>query len=581
MTSAEWTPERLSRARALFEAALEISPDQRDALLLQAAADDPRLRDDVRALLRVHDQADVTLSGPFSGPRTVVADHTRLIGTRVGSYRIDSEIGTGGMGTVFLATRDDGGVARRVAIKFLRRSVASDLALHRFREERQILARLNHPNIAALIDGGMTPDGQPYFVMEYVSGKPITQWCDAWRIDLRQRLVLFLQVAGAVQHAHRHLIVHRDLKPGNILVTDEGVVKLLDFGIAKLLRDEEGDDHLPLTQGGARLFTPEYASPEQVHGLSVGPGSDIYALGVLLFELLSGQRPLPLSGKLISEMEDIVATTVPPLASTVLTPTRGALLGLPSTRQLRRRIAGDLDAIVARTLRKQPRHRYGSVEDLARDVHAWLDHKPVAARADGTLYRAGRFIRRHRSLSLGGASLAAALIGGMLVSTAARRAADAARFRATAVTDFFSAMLAAPDPAKLGGRVTMREVLDSAVAHADSLDHDPRLGAQIRETIADTYLSIGDAGLAEAQFDRAVTLRRRADRRGSYQLAVVMTKWGLALAATRQAERADSVLHHAERLLQRWAEPSDPWHHRVREARIASAARPPTAVSPP
>src|SRR5690606_11505234 len=192
MTSAEWTPERLSRARALFEAALEISPDQHDALLLQAAADDPRLRDDVRALLRVHDQADVTLSGPFSGPRTVVADHTRLIGTQVGSYRIDSEIGTGGMGTVFPATRADGRVARRVAIKFLRRSVASDLALHRFREERQILARLNHPNIAALIDGGMTPDGQPYFVMEYVSGKPITQWCDAWRIDLRQRLVLFL-----------------------------------------------------------------------------------------------------------------------------------------------------------------------------------------------------------------------------------------------------------------------------------------------------------------------------------------------------------------------------------------------------
>src|SRR5690606_24378310 len=275
------------------------------------------------------------------------------------SYEIGDRIGIGGMGDVYHAVRADAEFSMQVAIKFLRRSAESDLALRRFRYERQILANLNHRNIAGLPDGGVTEDGQPYFVLELVEGKPITEWCDQRHLDVPARLALFRQVCTAVQHAHRHLVIHRDLKPGNILVTDDGTVKLLDFGIAKLLREEEGADQLPATQGGGRVFTPEYAAPEQVRGLPADTGVDVYALGVVLFELVTGRRPFDLTGKLIAEIEDIVVNRPPPRPSSLVTAQRAEALGSRSAGRAAATIRGDVDAIILMALRKESERRYG------------------------------------------------------------------------------------------------------------------------------------------------------------------------------------------------------------------------------
>ncbi len=232
---------------------------------------------------------------------------------RIGPYQLVRQIGTGGMGSVYEAARADTEFEHRVAIKLMRASAEGDLAVRRFRYERTILAALDHPNIAALIDGGITVDGQPYFAMEYVDGAPLTTWADARKLTLRQRLVLFLQVTAAVQHAHQQLVVHRDLKPGNILVTEAGTVKLLDFGIARLLREDEGSGQLPLTQGDQPGLTPEYAAPEQLRGLPASPATDVYALGVILYELLTGRRPFDLHGRMRTEIEAIVCHEAPPV----------------------------------------------------------------------------------------------------------------------------------------------------------------------------------------------------------------------------------------------------------------------------
>ncbi|HET9066092.1 MAG TPA: serine/threonine-protein kinase [Gemmatimonadales bacterium] len=555
----DWTPTRLARIRGLFEQALDAEPPDLDAFLEAAAPDDDALRQEVRALLSAHRQTGATLHTPISRESlSGLSDRSDRSGSEVGSYRVVRQIGVGGMGVVYEGTRADEVFDKRVAIKFLRRGVESELAVRRFRYERQILANLSHPHIGALLDGGVTNDGQPYFVMEYIQGRPVTEWCDTQAPSLRGRLLVFLQICRAVQHAHQHLVVHRDLKPGNILVTDEGTVKLLDFGIAKLLREEEGTDQLPATQGGARVFTPEYASPEQVRGLPVGVASDVYALGVLLFELVTGRRPFGLQGKLIAEIEQIVCTTPPPRPSDVLTHERWHQVKARSAAALHRRVAGDLDAIILLALRKEPERRYGSVDDMARDVEALLDDRPVRARPEGWGYRAGKWLRRHPVESIAAALLLCSLVGGMVFSTRQARAADRQRDRSTAVTDFFTAMLAAPDPARLGRTVTMREVLDTAAFRADSLDHRPELAAEVREVIGDTYYALGEYDAAVTQFEAAHASRRILAPRGDYATAALLSKLSVAWTALGNYPLADSILDVADTLFRRHADRDDP-----------------------
>ena len=318
-------------------------------------------------------------------------------------------LGRGGAGTVFLGERADKQFSGKVAVKVVDRAQAADLGM-RFRAERQILASLNHPNIARLIDAGETEDGQPYLVMEYVEGQPLDQYCDERRLDLRKRLKLFIDICAAVQYAHQNLIIHRDLKPANILVTAEGTAKLLDFGIAKLLHNGNGSNTASeLTRMNERLLTPEYASPEQIIGGAITTASDVYSLGIVLYRLLTGLRPYDLSGATSQlEMERSVCVADPPRPSANVqhamqsAPAKDeqpiAALALSrgmSPERLRRRLVGDLDAIVMRALRKEPQHRYSSVERLVADIRNYLENEPVQARQGNWIYYTQRFVRRH------------------------------------------------------------------------------------------------------------------------------------------------------------------------------------------
>jgi eukaryotic-like serine/threonine-protein kinase len=426
---------RWEKVEELFAAAAELPPGERSPFLAEACAGDGPLCAEVEALLAADDRAgelDDLLEGAVRAGWRSLTDGAQgfpwvveggLAGGRIGPYRLERELGRGGMGTVYLAVRDDE-LRRRVALKVLRRGLDTDDVLRRFRTERQILADLDHPSIARLYDGGTTADGRPYFVLELVEGEALDAWCDRRRLTVPQRLRLFLQVCSAVAHAHGRLVVHRDLKPGNVLVTGEGEVKLLDFGIAKLLEPEGGEGITTL--GSFQPLTPGYASPEQLRGEPVSTASDVYSLGVLLYELLAGRRPERPAGR-EPEPPSAAAARVEERTDgrgrrDLLLPEEVARARGATARELRRRLRGDLDAVVLAALREDPARRYGSVEQLAEDVRRHLEARPVRARRDTFGYRAAKFLRRNRLPAA--AALAFTLL---LVAFAASTARQSAR----------------------------------------------------------------------------------------------------------------------------------------------------------
>ncbi len=385
--------ERFRQIDDLLDAILEQPTGSRAAYLERATAGDPELRRDVAALLESSTGTSVLDVPAFS-----IHDADSGIGRQIGPYRTIDLLGRGGMGVVYLAERE-GDFETRVAVKLIKRGMDTDEVVRRFRNERQILAELEHANIARLLDGGSTEDGLPYFVMEYVEGQPIDAYCDAHRLALRPRLHLFQKVCGAVHSSHQHLVVHRDLKPGNILVTAEGVPKLLDFGIAKLL----APDLTPgtVTSLDQRPMTLDYASPEQARGEPVSTRSDVYALGVLLYRLLTGQHPYPLEELGPHEKTRVICEREPLRPSLAVRRAEGKpeAHGLPGidSRRLQRQLTGDLDFILLRALEKEPRYRYGSVEQLAADIRRYLRGKPVLAHEGPTFaYRAKKFVRRNK-----------------------------------------------------------------------------------------------------------------------------------------------------------------------------------------
>ena len=551
------TPGRLQLLQDRFEKALELDPDQIPSYVASVSQEDPELARQLESLLQAHAEvgADLERPEPAAVAEAVAQTDDRWIGARVGVYQIARRIGIGGMGTVYEAFRADDQFRQRVAIKFLRHHAATELARHQFRTERQILADLSHRNIAALLDGGLTPDGQPFFAMEYVEGQPITQWSDQRRLSVEERLQLFRQVCGAVHAAHQSLVVHRDLKPGNIMVADDGTVKLLDFGIAKLLRAKDPADALPETQVGTRAFTPEYASPEQIRGRPIDTRSDIYSLGVVLFELLAGVRPFDGRGRTLADMERLVCEEPAPRPSAALTPERARRLGGRSTGRGQSQIAGDLDAIVGRALRKEPDRRYGSVQELALDLENHLSGRPVLARPDSRAYWLGKLLRRHRveaaALLL---VLGAAATGGVAT---ARKAQEATRERdrANEVKSFLTSMLGAAAPGVLGKDVKVREVLDSAAGRANGLADQPELAAEIHTVIGNTYLALGEFELAEAEYRHAIAGRRRLAPGGDFQTAAAMTDLAGALENQGRYGAADSVATNAAELAARFPPP--------------------------
>jgi serine/threonine protein kinase len=410
------TPERWQRVSDIFGAALDRPPHERAAYLDEACVGDTKLRAEVETLLA----SDGSATGPNLGEPIALNVKAQigsgsladpLIGRRLGPFEIAKLIGRGGMGNVYLATRVSD-FRQRVAIKLLKRGMDTDEILRRFRTEIRVLAALGkHPNIAALLDAGTSDDGLPYFVMEYVEGERIDVFCDRNKLTTRERVQLFRAVCSAVHFAHQHTVIHRDLKPGNILVTVEGAAKLIDFGIAKLTRPELGAETLAVTRTEARVLTPQYASPEQARGEAVTTASDVYSLGVVLYELLSGHPPYRIEGQLASRIERIVCEQEPEKPSRVIdrretvhrpdgwvaevSPETVSRVRDGAPQQLRRQLAGDLDNIVLKSLRKEPQRRYASAEQLSADLARYVDGSPVEARPLSRREQLGRWCRRH------------------------------------------------------------------------------------------------------------------------------------------------------------------------------------------
>jgi non-specific serine/threonine protein kinase/serine/threonine-protein kinase len=422
--------DRWQRLNEIFHAAVAVRPGGRAAYLDEACAGDDALRREAAELLDAHLRAESDANAfAHLGIRLDEPASPSVEGHRIGPYLVSGEIGRGGMGAVWLAERADGQFRQRVAIKLIKRGMDTAQILGRFRVERQILASLDHPHIARLLDGGTTDDGLPYFVMEHIEGQPIDRYADERRLSVRDRLALFLQVCDAVTYAHQHLIVHRDIKPQNILVTSAGVPKLLDFGIAKVLQD--AGDQGTLTMSGQQLLTPDYASPEQVAGLPTTTQTDVYSLGVVLYELLTGRSPYtPRTWSTPDVFESVRSGDVERPSTAIVRPATGegtrrhaaagadrpAATGAGSLERLRGQLRGDLDAIVLSALRKEPGRRYGSVEAMATDIRRHLAGLPVRARADGVWYRGLKFARRNRVAVAAALLVALTLVAGAIAT---------------------------------------------------------------------------------------------------------------------------------------------------------------------
>jgi non-specific serine/threonine protein kinase/serine/threonine-protein kinase len=487
------TPERWQRVKDVLQDALALPPAERAPFLTRTAQEDADLAREVDSLLAADEEAGAFIVTPALARVDAVAlverlqDTSKWSGRRVGPYALVREIGHGGMGAVYLGVRADDEYQKQVAIKVVRSSFDPSFIEQRFRHERQILADLDHPNVARLIDGGSTNDGSPYFVMEFVDGLPIDRYCHVNSLSVAARLALFLKVCGAVHYAHQRLVVHRDLKASNILVTGDGTPKLLDFGIAKLLAD---DSHAPeeRTLTVMRVMTLESASPEQVRGETVTTSTDVYALGVMLHRLLTGRPPYEGATPTSHDLARAICEVEPRRAS-------DSVMDAPTARELR----GDLDTIVLKALQKDPARRYGTVEQFAEDVTRHLEGRPVLARPDTLRYRTTKFVTRHKA-AVAIAALAVASLAAGVVATAwqtrvarveraraERRFNDVRRLANSFLFEFHDAIQDLPGSTKARELVVRRatEYLDSLASESS---HDPSLSQEL----AEAYDRVGD-----------------------------------------------------------------------------------------
>ena len=564
------TPERYQKVKALFYAARELEPQACADLLSDNCNGDHELRNAVEELLASASNVEAFIEKPAYAviARTLAREvtHSPVEGKRIGQYRVVRKLGEGGMGAVYLAQRADDIYQKQVAIKLIRRGFDNSELLRRFYTERQILAALDHPNIARLLDGGTTEDGVPYYVMEYVEGRPLLEYCDEQGVSNEGRLTLFRTVCSAVQHAHQNLIIHRDLKPNNILVTSDGNPKLLDFGIAKVFHPHAETAVHEATVTELRVMTPEYASPEQITGQPVTTASDIYSLGVIFYQLLTGQRPYRFRSHLPQDIAKAICETEPEKPSAAL---RSRSLengsGQPKQNQTRqvevgnRHLRGDLDNIALMALRKEPQRRYATVEQFSEDIRRHLQGLPVIARRDTFAYRTSKFVRRNRYGVVAAALVAVLLLAGIVgiirqsrIVAAERDRARTEQVKAERINKFYQDMLARANSrwyAPGSGKKTDVTVIDALREASTRIEHElndePAVKAEILTTIGDTYGALGRPELSERPFELALNLRRGLFANNHIKVAESLYYLGGAKALTGKVEEAESLYKQA------------------------------------
>lgn len=500
------------QVETIVDEVLDLSPEQRYSYIQEKCGHDQQLKNEVTQLIESIFDSEGWLkelqNQKFEFYKDISNDLEQLgnsrdfIGRQVGAYTIQQQIGQGGMGRVYLAERSDDSFEHRVAIKILRHSRATESNIQRFKREQRILAGLNHPAIARLYDGGITDEGYPYIIMEYVCGLPITEYCRTNNISIKERINLLKQVLEAVRFAHENLVIHRDLKPDNILVDENGNVKILDFGISKLLEDE---DELSLTHTGARILTPKYAAPEQIKQKNITTATDLYSLGITFYELLADNQPFDLDDCTTYEAEQIILT------QPAVNPSSKAC-----SSERAKKIRGDLNGIALKAIRKEPEQRYRVATEFLKDLNNYLNGLPVSARTDTFKYRTYKFVGRHKK------SLTAAAVSLVLIIsfsgyhtfkiTEERNYARQEARKAQAVTNFLTELIEANAPGNTQGKtVTIREFLESGFEEVQQLDKNPIVQAEILTTMGRTYRSLGDIQKASALINRALKILKEEE----------------------------------------------------------------------
>ena len=563
------TAERWTRIKTIFQDAVDWSPAERALRLATVCGTDTDLRRAVDRLLAAHESASAFLEGPHRIDGEAI-DDTAPTPTRIGAYRIVRELGRGGMGTVYLAERDDPTLRRTVAIKVV--NVASQFIVNRFHTETEVLAALEHPGVARLYDAGTTESGVPYFVMEYVAGDDLLRYCDRQRATITERLRLFQRVCAAVQYAHQNFVVHRDLKPSNILVTAEGEPKLLDFGIAKIL--SAPDQAVEETAWFIRVLTPQYSSPEHIRGGRATTASDVYSLGVILYELLSGGRPYRLSSRTTAEIEKAVCEQEPALPSSATSADEAVADARATTVDgLRRRLKGDLDNIILKALEKNPVQRYATAADLADDLERYINGYPVQAKPGTTVYRAAKFLRRHKTSVAAAAVATFALVVGLAFALwqghvarierdrANQRFSDVRKMANSLIFKIHDGVQALPNSTPV-----RRMIIAEALTYLEQLRSDPAADEDLRIELSQAYqrigivqgqanvANLGDRDAAFDSFGKALDVLRPlvANPDAHHRAAVQFGRAALSIAGTASTagdrRRAESAVREAERV---------------------------------
>lgn len=521
--------ERLNRIKELFEEVSKLSADQRELYLTNKSLDDPELKEEIISLFESLKNSKDFLEEPLNlFEQNKISFTDPYIGRQIGNYFIDGEAGVGGMGTVYTGKRNDKEFEQKVAIKILKQGITSEYILKRFKIERQTLANLQHPNIARLLDGGRTTDGLPYIVMEYIDGIPITQYCKEYKLSIQQSLNLFREVCSAVQYAHQNLVIHRDIKPGNILVTKDGIPKLLDFGIAKLVKEELVDFSDGLTKTGMWYLTPEYASPEQIKGEKITTASDVYSLGVLLYQILTGVQPYKIinnSPASISKVitEEAVVKPSEKLKQTLITTNKNKILLEKNYKHLK----GDLDNIVLKAMNKDPLRRYVSVEQFSEDIRRYLVGLPVTAQKDSSVYRLSKFIKRHKFGFTSSVAFIFLLIASLITITwqanIASKERDIAKLetqKVETVNNFLQEMLSSVDPNEVGKDVKVYDMLKKASEKVGKdFGSHPEIEASLRKTIGKTLINLSEYEEAKPHLIKSFEINKKVFGRNSYQSA--------------------------------------------------------------